>query len=227
MTISNKRPRKRSEKREDLARRIMDSSLELFMKHGYSNTTTRQILQSVGILNGSLYNIFESKDDILAALLTESIKECMLLCKGYRSESSGFVDDVLFPVCLAIHASDRCVRIAEMLSVANKDWGIMQKSSDMLLKWALANGHVPNIDVDDFRRRMFVAGGMLGSITEIMMMTPGTVDSKGTMHLAADIITRVLGIDTDVSERVDRFYDIVTTEDIMVCGLHINGEDLC
>ena len=53
--------RKRSEKTEDMRRRILEESVKLFLEQGYEKTTTRQILQRVGILNGSLYNIYRAR----------------------------------------------------------------------------------------------------------------------------------------------------------------------
>ncbi|WP_051133048.1 TetR/AcrR family transcriptional regulator [Nocardia paucivorans] len=52
---------------------ILDAAAELFTGQGYSSTSTRGIADAVGIRQASLYHHFAAKDDILAALLTETI----------------------------------------------------------------------------------------------------------------------------------------------------------
>ncbi|MFI1461370.1 TetR/AcrR family transcriptional regulator [Nocardia carnea] len=52
---------------------ILDAAAELFTTHGYGNTSTRAIAEAVGIRQASLYHHFAAKDDILDALLGETI----------------------------------------------------------------------------------------------------------------------------------------------------------
>jgi TetR/AcrR family transcriptional regulator, cholesterol catabolism regulator len=48
---------------------ILEASAELFAKQGFQKTTVRDIADSTGLLSGSLYYYFESKEDIADALL--------------------------------------------------------------------------------------------------------------------------------------------------------------
>src|SRR5947208_10997168 len=43
---------------------------ELFAERGYANTTVREIADAAGILSGSLYHHFASKDEIVDAVLS-------------------------------------------------------------------------------------------------------------------------------------------------------------
>ncbi|MBL1075492.1 TetR/AcrR family transcriptional regulator [Nocardia sp. 2] len=52
---------------------ILDAAAELFTAKGYGSTSTRGIADAVGIRQASLYHHFASKDDILDALLAETI----------------------------------------------------------------------------------------------------------------------------------------------------------
>ncbi|MRH86958.1 TetR family transcriptional regulator [Nocardia sp. SYP-A9097] len=52
---------------------ILDAAAELFTGNGYGSTSTRAIADAVGIRQASLYHHFASKDDILDALLGETI----------------------------------------------------------------------------------------------------------------------------------------------------------
>ena len=52
---------------------ILDAAAELFTTIGYGNTSTRAIAEAVGIRQASLYHHFAAKDEILDALLGETI----------------------------------------------------------------------------------------------------------------------------------------------------------
>jgi AcrR family transcriptional regulator len=52
---------------------ILDAAGELFTTLGYAGTSTRTIAESVGIRQASLYHYFRTKDDILCALLSQTV----------------------------------------------------------------------------------------------------------------------------------------------------------
>lgn len=53
--------------------RILRAAAYLFRQQGYAKTTVRELAQVVGILSGSLFHHFKSKDDILLAVMYEAI----------------------------------------------------------------------------------------------------------------------------------------------------------
>lgn len=53
---------------------ILDASMKLFMKKGYLQTTTQDIINQVGISRGLLYYHFKNKEDILYILVEKSVK---------------------------------------------------------------------------------------------------------------------------------------------------------
>ena len=68
---------KRARRTEEMRRRILDASLRLFIQQGYEKTTTRQILNEVGILNGSLYNIYSSKEEIFSDIVMMALEDAI------------------------------------------------------------------------------------------------------------------------------------------------------
>ncbi|MQY23210.1 hypothetical protein NRB20_63370 [Nocardia sp. RB20] len=69
------RPRLEARRRRGSTPRaeILDAAAELFTTRGYASTSTRAIADAVGIRQASLYHHFGAKDDILDALLSETI----------------------------------------------------------------------------------------------------------------------------------------------------------
>jgi AcrR family transcriptional regulator len=76
MTIARAgRPRLTSPRRPGMTARdeILDAAGELFTTLGYAGTSTRSIAEAVGIRQASLYHYFKTKDDILCALLGQTV----------------------------------------------------------------------------------------------------------------------------------------------------------
>lgn len=56
------------------AERILDAAEALFAERGYAATTLRDVAAAVGVRNPSLYNHFESKEALYAAVLERGIR---------------------------------------------------------------------------------------------------------------------------------------------------------
>ncbi|MDV3127080.1 TetR/AcrR family transcriptional regulator [Mycobacterium sp. 21AC1] len=69
------RPRLHDQRRPGTSARdeILDAAGELFTTLGCTGTSTRMIADAVGIRQASLYHYFKTKDDILCALLSQTV----------------------------------------------------------------------------------------------------------------------------------------------------------
>ncbi|MDV7196734.1 TetR/AcrR family transcriptional regulator [Rhodococcus kroppenstedtii] len=76
MTASAGRPRIGERRRPGATTRdeILDAAAELFTIGGFTATSTRAVADAVGVRQASLYNHFDSKDAILAALLADTVE---------------------------------------------------------------------------------------------------------------------------------------------------------
>ncbi|MBY6351637.1 TetR/AcrR family transcriptional regulator [Rhodococcoides corynebacterioides] len=76
MTASAGRPRIGERRRPGATTRdeILDAAAELFTVGGFTATSTRAVADAVGVRQASLYNHFDSKDAILAALLSGTVE---------------------------------------------------------------------------------------------------------------------------------------------------------
>ena len=95
MTTTRGRPRLRSQRRPGVSARdeILDAAGELFTTRGYASTSTRTIAEAVGVRQASLYHYFRTKDDILSALLhqtvTPSLRFAEQLTEAHQGLSPG------------------------------------------------------------------------------------------------------------------------------------------
>ncbi len=64
-----------AEPEQNLRSRIVDAARELFHEHGYSKVSASEIAQAIGISKKTLYKEFETKEDILRAVILPKLKE--------------------------------------------------------------------------------------------------------------------------------------------------------
>jgi AcrR family transcriptional regulator len=60
--------------KQDARQALLGAAAELFTSGGYAATTTRAIAERAGLRQASLYYHFPAKEDILAALLAETVR---------------------------------------------------------------------------------------------------------------------------------------------------------
>src|SRR5262245_20117889 len=64
-----------AEAKAETRQRIIEAASDLFTTEGWENTTTRGIAAEAGIATGTLFNYFESKESIVAAMMSEALSD--------------------------------------------------------------------------------------------------------------------------------------------------------
>jgi AcrR family transcriptional regulator len=72
--MKTKKPTRRERQAELLKKEILEAALEVFKECGYEKATTKKIAERAEVSEGTLYNYFENKRDILLSLF-KKIKE--------------------------------------------------------------------------------------------------------------------------------------------------------
>lgn len=72
--MSPRTPDQFSEMRETTKQKIMDVALELFAHEGYFQTSISTIAKKASISKGLMYNYFESKEDLLKAIIFDGME---------------------------------------------------------------------------------------------------------------------------------------------------------
>lgn len=65
MNDKNTRRERRIERNRNM---IMDAAIDIIAEKGFKNTTTREIAETADMAEGTLYNYFKNKDDILMSI---------------------------------------------------------------------------------------------------------------------------------------------------------------
>lgn len=217
------RNKSRAERTEEMRQSILDASLELFIEQGYEKTTTRQIIQRVGILNGSLYNIYKSKDDIFADIGMNALSETLEAMDGCIGRDSSFEDKFCFLPCIQVYASFRSPRIAELLAFLNEKYGVNNKIT-VYRHWLSGMGDAGKeiADKPDYELRMAICTGALGSILRIISKNEYGMEEKEVMKTLCSLYLGVFGLSTDgVKGFVDRLIPMLSMRDVRICGIRV------
>jgi AcrR family transcriptional regulator len=93
-----KRPRgtKRALQKEAVRQRIVDAALALFQSKGFDQTTTRQIAQKAKLAEGTIFNYFETKEDIALHFLELEVDHAIATVRGNPRLRRAPVEEKLF-----------------------------------------------------------------------------------------------------------------------------------
>ncbi len=83
------------ELREQSRQQIKQAALELFAKSSYANTSMAQVAKEAGVSKGLIYNYFDSKQDLLFALVEEQVAEGEALMEQFLETISDPLEQLI------------------------------------------------------------------------------------------------------------------------------------
>ncbi len=130
-TSASSRKVKKEVRREEIAR----TAFEMFIEQGYERTTMRQIAYRAKILNGSLYNLFASKDEIFEYIMMRAIDVRQTSCNELIEGERDYMYALALPFIIELNASRMSPKIAELFHNAYGNWGTFNKIVDLDMQW--------------------------------------------------------------------------------------------
>jgi len=77
--------KKPEERRQD----IVDAARELFETQRYEKTTMQGVMDKLGIAKGTIYHYFKSKEELLEAVVEQTVDEYVAAIQGIPNETEG------------------------------------------------------------------------------------------------------------------------------------------
>lgn len=213
---------KRARRTEEMRRRILDASLRLFIQQGYEKTTTRQILNEVGILNGSLYNIYSSKEEIFSDIVMMALEDAIRQTPEFVPADTPPCLKLGFFLNAQIYLSARSPRIAELLMMAYKHWDIHGRATEALRKWleSIDLDNTLRSDSPDFMLRLEACMAMTGTYVERLYREPGSMDPLDAMPLVINTVANIMGLQFKTDrEEISRFIEVLGDREYRICGI--------
>ncbi|MEA4898994.1 MAG: TetR/AcrR family transcriptional regulator [Christensenellaceae bacterium] len=81
-------------RRNDKKKAILQAALELFDQHGFDKVTVTEIAEKAHVSKVSIYNFFESKDNLRRVIVKDLLDESIARIKGLIDKEGDFVDKI-------------------------------------------------------------------------------------------------------------------------------------
>jgi len=147
-------------------RHIVDSTVKLFIEHGYHKTTTRMIAKAANFSIGSLYEYVSSKEDLL-----------YLVCKAIHEEVQDAVEDAL---------SNSAKEKEQLAEVIRQYFYVCDKMADHILLMYQVTQFLP----EKWKERVLVNEL---NITDIFIQTLGKLSGKNKFPMLDGKILNLVG----------------------------------
>jgi AcrR family transcriptional regulator len=165
--MSVRKPSKSEAKRIEARSQIMRAALRLFYVKGYDSTTTRDIVREAGILNGSLYNRFKSKDSILSNIVSDAMTAILDSSEKAFVAEKDLTKSLALPAAVELHIAHSSPNLAGLIYHASQSWEAVDGMVDMYREWLrsvwpdLFHDH---LDGQPFRLAILAVVGGLGNV---------------------------------------------------------------
>jgi len=199
------RPRRKGEITRE---RILDAAESLFGERGFEGTTLRDVAASVGLRNPSLYNHFDSKESLYAAVLERDIGPVLKLLAAFVEQGSDVTaatEEVIAGVIRVLTERPAVARLVqhETLSGGQRLTPMLREyvapifahANDMAQDRALAAGW----DEDDVPLLVLA---MYHVVVGFFTMAPLFKDLNGTDLLAEQAVARQTRFLIELSNRL-------------------------
>jgi AcrR family transcriptional regulator len=89
-------------------RQILDAARKVFSKKGYDQATTAEIAQTAGVAEGTIYNYFQNKRDLLVSLISDTMltQSLFTLIDKPKKKEHDFMDIIEDRLHIAFTNSD-------------------------------------------------------------------------------------------------------------------------
>jgi AcrR family transcriptional regulator len=194
---------------------IIDASRGLFLAQGYRQTTIRQIIDQVGIKNGTLYHFFKDKEDIFCHV-------CMKTYDAFIAYVDGVTEDTDGPLKYAMTRAlefklvEEDEMIARLYEEAYSSWRVAEAMIPVNMKRnrRFFHRYNPAFTDDDYRYRTVALRGMRALLISDRIHT-----GKGRFDVWCPFaIETALSLfhvpESDIARAVTRTLALITDHDI-------------
>lgn len=209
------------EKRDIARKQIMEVSLELFLTKGFEATTTRDIIAKAGILNGSLYNRFKNKDEILISIIRDAIFDILNESESIFKKDNNLLAAVAFPGIFELYVASRSQSIARLIYLVHSKWEavdlFIEIFNDWFRKFVPENG-MGGMDREKIDMMLAYHIGSLGTVVGYYA-NGGTCPYEITAKHHLQITATALGMPVmDAEAILDSLKSILESGDLVFLG---------
>ena len=216
---------KKEVRRDAIAR----TAFELFMEQGYEKTTMRQIAYRAKILNGSLYNLFPSKDEIFDHIMMRAIELRHESCTSMIEEEKDYLYALALPFVVELYACGLTPKVSELLHEAYGNWNTFDKITDLDIGWLsqVSERFGLALDQERLKQNIVAIDGCLAKLVDRYVFTEDSVIQEDVRTLLIVMFTLLNlplhGID-HLTQRFDETFNSPDAWDRFTVWPDFNGE---
>lgn len=199
MTLSNT-PSDRT-----LARRqqVLDAAAECFRRRGFHAASMAEIAKTAGMSPGHIYNLFENKDDIIAAIVERDCEEVLEriaefqqagdLLQQMLAGTEQAIDDrsQVAEAALQLEVLAEASRNAKLAAVVQKSEALVNEKAQALIRQSLGEQVASQLPSEEIRGRALLLGALFNGLTAMSVRHAGLAQET---HAMAPVMRRVLQV---------------------------------
>jgi TetR/AcrR family transcriptional repressor of uid operon len=187
-----------------LARRqqVLDAAAECFRRRGFHAASMAEIAKTAGMSPGHIYNLFENKDDIIAAIVERDCEQVLARIAEFQ-QAGDLLEQMLAGTEEAIDEHSQVAKAAlelEVLAEASRNprlAAVVQQSQTLvngkaqeLVRQSLGD-RADQLPADEIQGRALLLGALFNGLTALSVRDPAL--SKQTPAMAP-VMRRVLQV---------------------------------
>ncbi|MDR7332220.1 TetR/AcrR family transcriptional regulator [Roseateles asaccharophilus] len=198
MTLSNT-PSDRT-----LARRqqVLDAAAECFRRRGFHAASMAEIAKTAGMSPGHIYNLFENKDDIIAAIVERDCEEVLgriaefqqggALLEQMLARTEEAIDEhsEVAEAALQLEVLAEASRNPKLAAVVQRSEALVNQKAQELIRQSLGE-HADQLPPDEIRGRALLLGALFNGLTVLGVRYPAMPQQTAAM---APVMRRVLQV---------------------------------
>lgn len=189
----------REEQRNKVLNTVTEVSFKLFMERGYKETKLSDISKASGIHIGSIYNIFQDKEDIVCELVIRDYSLIMAEAEKI-SDTDDLTSQVAFPMATEFRLARMNPNIARLICVGYSSSKTMNALIDMQftrMKDYFSKFGRP-LDEQWVKRRLCGTNGVIGSL----IACPSGDDIRNDLKIGVELFCASFGIPAFDSDKI-------------------------
>lgn len=106
-------------------KQIIDTAAKLFREKGYNAVTMRDLAEELGIKASSIYNHIPSKQEILAEIVMDLVKDFTLHIQGVEEQQGTSIEKINLIIQMHVRTT---IHKTDFLACMNKEWKNLEES---------------------------------------------------------------------------------------------------
>ena len=208
---------------ENVKEKILNASKDLFIIHGYKNTTTRQIIAQAGILNGTLYHYFKNKEEIFKYIVLSVLDELAEIVDGLTTKDKSPALKYACIIAIDFYTVKKHKQIAELYYEAYSLWTIFNalvKRASIRNKSLFQIYNPGSTDEDFYLKTTIVEGAMYGFITD--NYHKGDISYKKSIITMLKLSLTIFNVpEKEIENAITKSMEIIKKKKLVIKGFPV------